>query len=149
MKNFAQIMGLLFGSVGAHTYQKSEQVPPLPHLGEQNFPTQTSNIFATLFHDVLVFFQELPSGGGGAQYLLLWDQVLDKSLRGGQKAWGGRLLPIVEERHHKFNLSIQSFCPVAFTCLILQFCLFRKDFFHLTCSIYFWNFSHFRPSHAY
>ena len=64
MKNFAQIMGLLFGSVGTHTYQKSEQVPP-PHLGEQNFPTQTSNIFATLFHGILVFFQELPSGGGG------------------------------------------------------------------------------------
>ena len=30
MKNFAQIMGLLFGSVGAHTYQKSEQVPLPP-----------------------------------------------------------------------------------------------------------------------
>ena len=30
MKNFGQIMGLLFGSVGAHTYQKSEQVPLPP-----------------------------------------------------------------------------------------------------------------------
>ena len=63
MKNFAQIMGLLFGSVGAHTYKNLSKSPPPPHLGEKNFPTQASNIFATLFHGVLVFFQELPSGG--------------------------------------------------------------------------------------
>ena len=33
MRNFAPIMGLLFGSSGAHTYPKSGQVapPPLPH----------------------------------------------------------------------------------------------------------------------
>ena len=30
MKNVAQIMGLLFGSVGTHTYQKSEEVSPPP-----------------------------------------------------------------------------------------------------------------------
>ena len=30
MKNFARVMGLLFGSAGAHTYPKSGQVAPLP-----------------------------------------------------------------------------------------------------------------------
>ena len=30
MTNFARIMGLLFGSVGAHTYTKFEQVAPPP-----------------------------------------------------------------------------------------------------------------------
>ena len=148
MENFAQIMGLLFGSVGAHTYQKSEQVPPSP-FRRAEFSNTNIKYFCNIISWHTGFLPGTSFGGRGAQYLLFWDQVLEKSLRGGQKAWGGRLLPIVEERHHKFNLSIQSFCPVAFTCLILQFCLFQKDFFHLTCSIYFWNFSHFRPSHAY
>ena len=83
-KDFAKIIGLFFGSVGAHTYQKFEQIPPPPppppYLGEQNFPTQTSNIFETPFHVILVFFQEFSSGGGGGggrQYLLFWDQVLE------------------------------------------------------------------------
>ena len=30
MKTFARVMGLLFGSAGAHTYPKSEQVAPPP-----------------------------------------------------------------------------------------------------------------------
>ena len=30
MKNFALVMGLLFGSAGAHTYLKSGQVAPAP-----------------------------------------------------------------------------------------------------------------------
>ena len=30
MKNFARVMGLLFGSVGAQTYPKSGQIAPLP-----------------------------------------------------------------------------------------------------------------------
>ena len=30
MKNFARVMGLLFGSAGAHTYPKSGQVAALP-----------------------------------------------------------------------------------------------------------------------
>ena len=30
MKNFALVMGLLFGSAGAHTYPKSGQVAPPP-----------------------------------------------------------------------------------------------------------------------
>ena len=29
-KNFSQVTGLLFGSVGVHTYPKSGQVPPSP-----------------------------------------------------------------------------------------------------------------------
>ena len=141
MKNFPQIMGLLFGSVGAHTYQKLSKSPS-PHLGLQNFPTQTSNIFATLFHGILVFFQE---------FLLFWDQVLEiaKVSNGDKRTEDDAPLPIVEERHHRFNLSIQSFCPVAFTYHILQFCLFRKDSFHLTGYRYFWNFSHLPPLRAY
>ena len=64
------------------------------HLGEQNFPTQTSNIFATLFHGILVFFQEFPSGG--TQYLLLSDQVLirAKSPRGTKGLTGGGGAPL-------------------------------------------------------
>ena len=34
MKNFAQVMGLLFGSAGAHTYPKSGQVAASPPLAE-------------------------------------------------------------------------------------------------------------------
>ena len=66
----------------------------------------------------------------GTQYLLFSDQVLNraKSPR-GTKSLRGHPLPIVEERHLRFNLSIQSFCPVAFTYHILQFCLFLKDCF--------------------
>ena len=30
MKNFARVMGLLFGSAGAHTYPKSVQIAPPP-----------------------------------------------------------------------------------------------------------------------
>ena len=30
MKNFAKVMGLLFGSAGGYTYPKSGQVAPLP-----------------------------------------------------------------------------------------------------------------------
>ena len=38
MKIFAQIMGLLFGSAGAHTFPKSGQVAPHP-LNEHNSHT--------------------------------------------------------------------------------------------------------------
>ena len=148
MKNFAQIMYslVLLGHIPTKNLSKS---PPPPPFRRAEFSNTNIKYFCNIISWHTGFLPGTSFGGRGAQYLLFWDQVLDKSLRGGQKDWGGRLLPIVEERHHKFNLSIQSFCPVAFTCLILQFCLFRKDFFHLTCSICFWNFSHFRPSHAY
>ena len=36
MKNFALVMGLLFGSAGAHTYPKSRQVAPPPALLDEN-----------------------------------------------------------------------------------------------------------------
>ena len=32
MKNFAWVMGLLFGSAGAHTYPKSGHAAPLPSV---------------------------------------------------------------------------------------------------------------------
>ena len=32
MKNFARVMGLLFGSAGAHTYPKSGQVAPCTNI---------------------------------------------------------------------------------------------------------------------
>ena len=81
-------MGLLFGSAGAYTCPKSGQVPPPPHLGEQNFPTQTSNIFATLCHGILVFFQEFPSGGGGEAISIVFGPSFreGKNLRGRHKA---------------------------------------------------------------
>ena len=34
MKNFARVMGLLFGSAGAHTYPKSGQVVPPPRMAD-------------------------------------------------------------------------------------------------------------------
>ena len=33
MKNFARVMGLFFGSAGAHTYPKSGQIAPLEAHG--------------------------------------------------------------------------------------------------------------------
>ena len=36
MKIFAQIMGLLFGSAGAHTFPKSGEVAPPHPLNEHN-----------------------------------------------------------------------------------------------------------------
>ena len=97
MKNFAQIMGLLFGSVGAHTYQKSEQVPPPFRRAEFS-------------HTSIKYFCNIISWHTG---------FLPGSSFGGKNA-------IIS-----LTLSIQSFYPVPFTCLILQFCLFRKDFFTL------------------
>ena len=37
MKNFARVMGLLFGSAGAHAYPNSGQVAPPPRSGKVHF----------------------------------------------------------------------------------------------------------------
>ena len=138
MKNFAQVMGLIFGSVGAHTCQKSGQVPPPPP------PFRRAECSHT---NIKYFFQEFPSGG--RQYLLLSDQVLERAKvsKGDKGLKGGGGAPLAH--CPLWKNAIIGLCPVAFTYHILQFCLFQKDLFHLTGSRYFWNFSHFRPSRAY
>ena len=47
MKNFAQVMGLLYGSAGAHTYPKSGQVapPPPPSI----IPSQQRSVHSICF----------------------------------------------------------------------------------------------------
>ena len=53
-------------------------------------------------------------GGGEAISIVLGPSFRDcKSLQGGQKAWGGCPLPILEERHQRFNpISTGLFCLV-------------------------------------
>ena len=69
--------------LSGHIPTKNLSKSPPPHLGEQNFPTQTWNIFATLFHGILAFFQELPSGGGGDAISI----VLGPSFRQKSPRW--------------------------------------------------------------
>ena len=117
-------MGLLFGSVGAHTCQESRQVPPPSFRRAEFSHTNTSNIFCNIISWHTGF---LPGISFRGQYLLFSDQVLERAkVSEGDKRSEGGPLPIMEEHNH---LSSQSFCPVAFTYDILQFCLFWKDFF--------------------
>ena len=46
MKNFARVMGLLFGSTGANTYPKSGQVAPSP-------PSASRNLLQVSLRDLL------------------------------------------------------------------------------------------------
>ena len=116
-KNFAKIIGLLFGSVGAHTYQKFEQVPlPPPLFRRAEFSHTNIKYFWNTFscHTGFlpgIFFR---GGGGEAISIVLGPSFRDcKSLQGGQKAWGGCPLPILEERHQRFNpISTGLFCLV-------------------------------------
>ena len=157
MKIFAQIMGLLFGSAGVHTFQKHGQValPPLKltQFSDTGLAKKVRKHKIFLQHCLLSYwFSSTNFLQGGGKIYCLWTQF-----QGGQKSptaikclRGTPLaLPPVGKSHHKFDLSIQSFCPAALTYQSLHFCLFRKDSFDLTGSRYLWNFSHCLPSRAH
>ena len=136
MKIFAHIMGLLFGSAGAHTFPKSGHLPKKVRKHKM-FPQ----------HCLLAYcFFPTNFLRGGRPNLLSSDLISGRAKSPtGTKclSWAPLALPPVRKSHHRFDLSIQSFCPAALTYQILQFCLFRKDSFDRTGSRYLWNFSWF------
>ena len=57
MKNFARVMGLLFGSAGAHTYPKSGQVAPSPPRSKQrSFEDFIGTSFVLVDADLLLIW---------------------------------------------------------------------------------------------
>ena len=91
---------------------------------------ETSNIFAKLVHDILIFFHEFPSGAEAKSIVSGPNFREHESLRGGQHAWGApHALLSVEESHHRFNLSIQSFCQQHWPTKFCNFAFFGRIVF--------------------
>ena len=86
-------MGLLFGSVGAHTCQESRQVPPPPpSFRRAEFShINTSNIFCNIISWHTGFLPGISFRGEVISIVFGPSFRESKSLRRGQKAWGGAL----------------------------------------------------------
>ena len=145
MKNFAQILGLLFGSAGAHTCPKSGHVaPPPPPLKWAHF---SNTGLANMVRKHKIFLQHCWHTGflagisfRGRQTLLSLGLISGKAkVSDGDKVPGGRLLPSLVWEKSIIGLTCQSFCSAALICQILQFSLFRKDSFDLGISAIFYH----------